>query len=375
MTAAATAPTALWYLTRGTGLLSLILLTATVSLGVLTQSRWKRPQWPRFATVQLHRYTSLLVVALLAIHILTAELDTFAPVGWPAVLIPFASSYRAVWLGLGTVAFDLLLAVVVTSLLRGRLGYRTWRAVHWFAYLSWPVALIHGLGTGSDARFGWAQFLYFISICTVLIALSWRLAHGERSTAAARLLGGIAAAAVLGGVLAWARTGPLDPGWARRAGTPPRLLAAARGVQAPSGQASTGVPSSGPVGAPPGLPALPFDGRLAGTLTQSDAGDNGQVRITVDTTVSGAMTGTLVVVLRGQRDGGGVAMSSSDVSFGPVGRTGEYRGQVVALDGNQVVAVVRAQDGRPVELAANLQIDPGSGSVGGTLHAQSAPTG
>ena len=147
-------PKAFWYLTRGTGIVALLLLTASVALGVLTTARWRSPRWPRFALGGLHKHLTLLSVALVAVHVLTTVADGYAPVRIRDAFLPFASRYRPVWLGLGAVAFDLLLALVLTSLLRARIGHRLWRRVHWLAYACWPVALVHALGTGSDARAG-----------------------------------------------------------------------------------------------------------------------------------------------------------------------------------------------------------------------------
>jgi methionine sulfoxide reductase heme-binding subunit len=366
---AATAPSSLWYLTRGTGLVALVLLTGAVTLGIITTSGWHRPGWPRFASVELHRNVSLLVVAVLAIHVVTAELDTFAPVGWLAVLVPFSSAYRPIWLGLGTLAFDLILAVIVTSLLRSRLGYRSWRAVHWFAYLSWPLALIHGLGTGSDARLGWVQLIYLISVAVVLAAVGWRLVSGWPSRAVFRAGAGITAALVLTGVVAWAYRGPLDSGWARRAGTPSRLLASS----SPARNSSS--PSTAPVTPPGGggMPALPFSAALSGDLTQSGPDSSGQLTITIDTRVAEPINGSLVIALRGQAAGSGVSLASSSVSFGPAQAPTAYRGEVVLLNGDQIVSNLRSKGGALIELGVVLQIDPVTGVVHGSMDAQSAP--
>ncbi|MGH2907719.1 MAG: ferric reductase-like transmembrane domain-containing protein, partial [Solirubrobacteraceae bacterium] len=132
-----------WFLTRGTGAVALVLLTVSVVLGVLGTLRFSGVRWPRFAIEAVHRDVSLLVIVVLVVHIVTTVLDSFAPIALPAAVIPFISSYRPVWLGLGALAFDLLLAVVITSLVRRRLGYERWRAVHWLAYASWPVAVLH----------------------------------------------------------------------------------------------------------------------------------------------------------------------------------------------------------------------------------------
>jgi sulfoxide reductase heme-binding subunit YedZ len=164
----------LWYATRGAGIVSLLMLTGVVGLGVLTSLRLQSPSWPRFLTAGLHRNLALLAVAFLVIHIVTAVIDPFTALGPLAALVPFASSYRPLWLGLGVVALDLLLALVVTSLLRVRIGHRAWRAVHWLAYAAWPVALLHGVGTGSDSAAMWMRLIDVLCIAIVAGATAWR---------------------------------------------------------------------------------------------------------------------------------------------------------------------------------------------------------
>ena len=132
----------MWYLTRGSGAVVLVLLSASVALGVAGLIS-RGALAPRFAVAALHRNVSLLAVVFLGVHIATTLADTYAPIGLKDAFIPFLSSYRPLWLGLGAVACDLLLALIVTSLLRVRLGLRTWRLTHWFAYACWPVALLH----------------------------------------------------------------------------------------------------------------------------------------------------------------------------------------------------------------------------------------
>ena len=123
-------------------------------LGIVDQRHWRPPGWPRFVLDALHRNVSLLVLAILAVHIGTSVLDSFAPIRLVDAVVPFVSAYRPIWLGLGALAFDLLLAVLITSVLRRQFGHRAWRLVHWLAYVSWPVAVVHGLATGTDAKAG-----------------------------------------------------------------------------------------------------------------------------------------------------------------------------------------------------------------------------
>jgi predicted ferric reductase len=171
----------LWYATRGAGAVALVLLTGVVVLGILSALRWGAPAWPRFLTSSLHRNLALLSVVFIPLHVVTAVVDPYTSLGWKAALVPFSSYYRTLWLGLGVVALDLLVALVVTSLLRHAIGHRSWRVVHWLAYACWPIALLHGLGTGSDATRPWMLILEVVCVGAVLGATIVRLATGRAS--------------------------------------------------------------------------------------------------------------------------------------------------------------------------------------------------
>jgi predicted ferric reductase len=173
--AAASASKAVWYLTRGSGVVSLILLTVSLVLGITTAVRWATAHWPRFVVEGLHKNVSLLAVVFLGVHIVTAIGDGYVPIRWIDAVVPFASKYQPLWLGLGALAFDLLIAVVVTSLLRVRLGHRVWRATHWLAYACWPIAVVHGLGIGSDSGQPWMQVIDLVAVAAVVCAVCWRL--------------------------------------------------------------------------------------------------------------------------------------------------------------------------------------------------------
>jgi|SRR5215469_1395186 len=163
-----------------TGVISMVLLSAVVVLGILLDRRIRLPGLPRFAGLSLHRYTSLLAVGFLALHIVTAVVGPYARVGLAATVIPFTSAYARSWLGLGVVASDLIAAIVITSLLRRHLSHRTWRTVHWLAYACWPVAFAHSLGTGGGMRSGALLDLAIGCAIAVLAAAGWRLASTVR---------------------------------------------------------------------------------------------------------------------------------------------------------------------------------------------------
>jgi sulfoxide reductase heme-binding subunit YedZ len=221
---AAAGPSLYWYLTRSTGAVALVLLTLSLALGVVDVRRLQSPRWPRFVIDGLHRNVSLLALVFLVLHILTSVLDSFAPVSLTAAFIPFISPYRPFWLGLGAVSFDMFLAVIFTSLLRRRIGYSAWRATHWLVYASWPIALLHGLGTGSDVKSTWMLALSVGCLAVVLAAILARVLPGWPRDAARRglALGGAGVFSL--GLLLWLPGGPLGHEWARRSGTPTALL-------------------------------------------------------------------------------------------------------------------------------------------------------
>jgi methionine sulfoxide reductase heme-binding subunit len=185
VSAAMSGTQALWFVSRGSGLVLLVLFTAVVVLGAATRLGSAPVRWPRFAVAELHRTFSLFAVALLVLHVITAILDPFVKIGWAATVLPFASPYRTLAIGLGTLAVDLGGAVLVTSLLRQRIGYRIWRAVHYLAYLAWPVAFIHSLTAGNDLGVWWVGLVEWACAAAVGAAVLTRLLRVP-DTAAAR---------------------------------------------------------------------------------------------------------------------------------------------------------------------------------------------
>jgi methionine sulfoxide reductase heme-binding subunit len=166
----------LWYTTRGAGAVSLVLLSAVVVLGLLARVLFESHGWPRFLSAALHGDLALMTLVFLLLHIVTAVIDPFTHLGLIAALVPFGSYYRTLWLGLGTIAFELLIAIVATSLLRRFIGARVWRGIHWLAYASWPVAVLHGIGTGTDGTAIWMLVIDAVCVAAVGAALVWRLA-------------------------------------------------------------------------------------------------------------------------------------------------------------------------------------------------------
>ena len=177
--------TALWLLGRGTGVATLILLTAGVVLGILTGGRLRSRELPRFALTEIHRRASLAATLLLAVHLGSLWLDPVAQLRAVDLVVPFLSR-QPLWWGLGTLALDLLVVVVATSLLRKHIRYAVWRRLHWLGYAVWPVAFLHGLGSGTDAGTWWLRAVAIACFGAVATAAGWRVSRLEEPSAQTR---------------------------------------------------------------------------------------------------------------------------------------------------------------------------------------------
>jgi predicted ferric reductase len=173
MSAALGGSQALWFVSRASGLALLAAFSAVVVLGVAARLGPRRRS--PLAVGELHRTLALFSVAFLGLHVVTAIADPYVTIGWAATVLPFASPYRTLAIGLGTMAVDLGGAVLVTSLARTRLGYRAWRAVHGLAYLAWPVAFGHSVTAGNDLRIWWAALVVWGCATAVATAMVARL--------------------------------------------------------------------------------------------------------------------------------------------------------------------------------------------------------
>jgi predicted ferric reductase len=172
--------TALWYASRATGVVTMLLLTAVLLLGILVNRQGRLPGLPAFAVTGLHRNVSLLAVAFLAIHVITAIVDPYVTIGLAAAVLPFVSGYKPFWLGLGAISLDLIAGLIVTSLARARMSRRAWRGIHWLAYAAWPLAVVHSIGSSSDGRGGLVLGVLVGCVLAVAAALAWRLSRAAR---------------------------------------------------------------------------------------------------------------------------------------------------------------------------------------------------
>jgi methionine sulfoxide reductase heme-binding subunit len=176
----ASSSTWMWYASRATGVVALLLLTAAALLGLMVSRQARIAGLPRFAVTGLHRNLSLLSVAFILAHVLTAVADGYVSIPLDSAVIPFTSGYERLWLGIGAVSLDAFLAVIITSLIRRHIGRRTWYAVHLLSYASWPIAFAHSVGASSDMQGGWMLLLALACAAALAAGITWRVRAAAR---------------------------------------------------------------------------------------------------------------------------------------------------------------------------------------------------
>lgn len=178
----------LWFLNRGTGLVLLVVLTLSLTLGILSTAGKAGRRIPAFVSQNLHRNLSILGLALVLAHAITAVVDSYVDIRWWQALSPWGATYEPFWLGAGTLAFDLMLVVALSTAVKRRMSARAWRRIHLLGYAAWPVAFAHGAGIGTDAGEPWARWLGAACLGLVLVAVAGRLTLGRRTRAVAPVL-------------------------------------------------------------------------------------------------------------------------------------------------------------------------------------------
>jgi hypothetical protein len=249
--------------------------------------------------------------------------------------------------------------LTITSLMRARIGYGRWRALHWLAYASWPIALVHGLGTGTDARVTWMQAVAVGSVACVVGAVLWRVASSRAapSLRTGSIVAAVAIPLVIGG---WYLGGPARRGWAARAGTPQSLLARSTTTAKTSSRHETASAVA--------LPTTAFTGTFSGRIRESSQDANGSVLVNISGRTSGGSNGVLWIRLQGQPiAGGGVTMTASGASYGTAAFPNAYVGKIVGLQGTRILLSLDGQANK-LSLLLDLSVNSTTGTATGTVH-------
>jgi sulfoxide reductase heme-binding subunit YedZ len=187
---------ALWYATRASGIAAYVILSVVVCIGISMGGKAQSRDWPRFSVEGIHRFGGLLVGALIGIHVVTIAVDSFLPFSIVNLLVPFTSSYRPFWTGLGIAAAEILLALAITNHYRKRLPYAFWRKAHYANFAVWTLASLHGVMSGTDRGVWWLAMIYGLSIAAVAALLVWRFARVPLRSPRVALAGAVSLVAV-----------------------------------------------------------------------------------------------------------------------------------------------------------------------------------
>jgi len=169
-----------WYAARAAGVVAYLLLSSSVTLGLLLAGKERLDRWPRFALEDVHRFAGLLAGVFIAFHVVMIGIDSQAHLGLGGLIVPFVADYRPLWTGLGIVAAELLAALAFTNHYRKRLPYATWRRLHYLNFAVWVAATAHGLGAGTDSGSGWLLALYAVSSGSVATLVARRFSRARK---------------------------------------------------------------------------------------------------------------------------------------------------------------------------------------------------
>ncbi|HWP63182.1 MAG TPA: ferric reductase-like transmembrane domain-containing protein [Candidatus Binatia bacterium] len=357
-----------WTMARAAGLLAYLLTTASVAFGLVLHHRWRSASWPRFVTNEVHRTVSLLALLAVAGHGLALLLDPYLAPTLSELLVPLTISYRPLWVAVGIIGAYLLLGLWLSQYLRSWLGYRAWARLHLLTYAAWVLALVHGLGAGSDTGTPWALAAYGGSVALVGGLVVARILDTEPE--AVRFFGFGLVALVFTVVATWAIDGPLSPGWSARAGS---TLARGQAALTATSTSGAGGPAASP--GPASSTAQAFRASFDGTIgVERTAG--GRVLV-IDGRFVGPPDGSLQILLASTRDPAAASRLVLDIPT-----VGTCDGRVTALGETSLVGSCQYGDGTAVgvrlsitalterRLTASLAVGPlgtqGGGSSGGS---------
>ena len=328
-------PKFLWYMTRATGIIAIVLLGMVVILGMVTATKAAPKGFAKFLVPDLHRRLSITAAAFLGVHIITALLDSFVHIGLIASIVPFVATYRPVWVGFGAIAFDLLLIVIATSVVRHRFSQGPWKKIHYLSWLVVTFALFHAIGTGSDARVGLVEVVYIVLVAVVALAAIFRTATDAQLRKLAKIGGSAVIVAVPVLALGWSLKGPLRTGWASASSSFSLLPKVTTTTAATSGSSSGGASSNGFV--------WPVNGGVRGTVSIAN-GSSGTSTVTLSGDVSGTAD-VVTVRLVGQVQQGSLVLQGSSVAIGTASAPNTYTGAVAQAGGSTLVLSLHGAQG------------------------------
>jgi predicted ferric reductase len=169
-------PKVFWFLSRGSAIAAFWLLWLSMSSGVIITNKMAQI-WPGIPpSYEIHQYTSLLGLGFALFHAFILMGDHYIHYNIIQVLVPFASqNYRPTWVGVGQAAFYVWVLVNFSFYVRGRIGKKAWRLIHFASYASFLAVMVHGIWSGTDTSAGWSYYSYWFSGGSLLFLTIYRV--------------------------------------------------------------------------------------------------------------------------------------------------------------------------------------------------------
>jgi hypothetical protein len=165
-----------WYITRSAGLVAYLLLWFSTAWGVAVPSKIFSPKLTEAFTFEFHQHLSWLALGFTGLHFAVLLVDRNEPFSLVQTLIPFTSTYRPLWVGIGVIGMYLSLIVSMTYYLRRRIGIRAFRAIHLLGFAAFVGAALHGWFAGTDSGLLSMKVLYGVSFLSVVFLTAFWLA-------------------------------------------------------------------------------------------------------------------------------------------------------------------------------------------------------
>jgi sulfoxide reductase heme-binding subunit YedZ len=163
----------MWYITRSAGITAYILLWLSTAWGLAVSSKILDRILHRSFTYDFHQYISLLAIGFIFLHVIVLMLDRYLPFSLVQILVPFTSSYRPVWIGIGIIGFYLTLLVSVTFYMRTIIGQKTFRTIHVLSLVAYLGTTIHGFFAGTDTPLITVAGMYVITFLIIVFLLAY----------------------------------------------------------------------------------------------------------------------------------------------------------------------------------------------------------
>ncbi|MEM7117514.1 MAG: hypothetical protein AAF614_34090 [Chloroflexota bacterium] len=168
-----------WYLTRASGVVGYLLMTASTLWGLLLSTKLAKQLVPPWLSLAMHNYLSWAAIGISAFHAFVLLFDSYYTYTVADLLIPFTGPYNPMWVGIGTIGFYIMLLTAVSFYVRKQIGQKNWRRLHYLTFIAYIMSTLHGYMAGTDASLLMPVYIGS-GLATLFLTLYRILAAGQK---------------------------------------------------------------------------------------------------------------------------------------------------------------------------------------------------